>query len=195
MLFVIKGCSLGGGLDGSGHHQCLMVTADSPCFSPPPPSSSYLTQSFVTPSVPPHFPSFPISSSSLLPPLSTPSRSRSHLAVPPIFPAPSSLLPPRQQAPAVLQSPQLLLIKLREIGCPRPNNPRERQAGRLLPPLLPSSTPLHQSQFILFPSTSSFLPFLFPQLYLCPASVLLFSTLSFLSLSHHSDLLLWFSEV
>lgn len=152
MLFVIKGCSLGGSLDGSSHHQCLMVTADSPRSDSP---SPHLPQSFVPPSVPPHFPSFPISSSSfLLPAFSSPSRSLSHLAVPPIFPAPSSPPPPTpQQAPAVLQSPRLLLIKLREIGCPRPNNPRERQAGRLLPLSSPPPRPYSRASFIFFSST------------------------------------------
>lgn len=48
--------------------------------------------------------------------------------LPPPLPIDSHLvpLPPSffsQQSPAVLQSPLLLLIKLREIGCPRPNNP------------------------------------------------------------------------
>lgn len=49
-----------------------------------------------------------------------------------------------QQSPAVLQSPLLLLIKLREIGCPRPNNPRGR------PP-----SPMYLSQ------QQSFISFLF----------------------------------
>lgn len=106
---------------------------------PPSPSSqfspSYLIQSSVFPLClqpfssslcpHPHFPSFfPIFRSSCgsvpSPPLHT-------------FPfIPTSFSPPlppsfffsfSQQSPAVLQSPLLLLIKLREIGCPRPNNP------------------------------------------------------------------------
>lgn len=119
----------------------------------PPFSSSYFLRSFVTPLVPPHFPSFPIFSSSLLPPHLP---VLSHLAV---FSHLSCSFQPffSQQSPVGLQSPRPLLIKLREIGCPRPNNPRGRQAGCLLP-LSPSSTPLHYSQLyfaffhLVFPS-------------------------------------------
>lgn len=48
-------------------------------------------------------------------------------------PSPPFFLPSffSQQSPAVLQSPLLLLIKPREIGCPRPNNPWGCRAGCL----------------------------------------------------------------
>lgn len=117
----------------------------SPCQPPPvlPLISNLLSPPWFRPIFPP-FQSSPHPSST--PPRSLPSGRflPSFLLLPAFFP--SSPL-------RGLQSPQPLLIKLREIGCPRPNNPRGRQAGHLLPL---SSPP--------------------PHLYITASSILLYST-------------------
>lgn len=116
----------------------------------------------------------------ILPPSSTPPRSLpsghflpSFLLLPAFFP--SSPL-------RGLQSPQPLLIKLREIGCPRPNNPRGRQAGRLLPLFSPPPHFYITAISIWLYSTSSFL--LFPSPFLHSAHPFL-PFLSLTGLLHH----------
>lgn len=84
-------------------------------FSPSPPLSALI------PIFPPFFQSFAHLAAPSPPLHSTPSHSFLPRSLPPL--PPSFFFSFSQQSPAVLQSPLLLLIKLREIGCPRPNNP------------------------------------------------------------------------